>query len=434
MTKVGVSEDALEKALVILAMFSFTGAVFPLLYQQGAQDNVITRTDPLSPALHTLAYLMAPFFAWRRGIFRWSDLAPPGSVLVLLALAGASVMWSIDPGRAARAFILLVAGGIFATYVARRFTMSEQLTLLASMLTLVMICSLITVVFAPSYGIEPGLHSGSWRGAFTRKNTFGVHVALAFAVFLCWGYQQRQLKLIGYFMAGAAFILSVLSRSATAVGTCAAIVVLFLLLRMAARGRVRKATLLSAGLVLVMGTAFVATHYWTEILNLLGRDATLSGRTFLWALLFARVLEHPWLGYGVQAFWLGKPQLYVEIWDAVGWAPPHAHNGFLDLALDLGVVGVVAFLGGFVFECRRAFTNMIKAGLRPETLWPAVFLGFFFLSNLTETRILRHTSFLWIVYVSALTTSLSTARERSPKTPRASLKDPATVAPQVQQA
>jgi hypothetical protein len=28
------------------------------------------------------------------------------------------------------------------------------------------------------------------------------------------------------------------------------------------------------------------------------------------------------------------------IWDTVGWAPPHAHEGWLDLLLELGIVGL----------------------------------------------------------------------------------------------
>ena len=55
------------------------------------------------------------------------------------------------------------------------------------------------------------------------------------------------------------------------------------------------------------------------------------------------ILKHPWLGYGYQAFWRGVDGPSVDV-HLSGWIPPHAHNGFLDLALDLGIAGPLLFV------------------------------------------------------------------------------------------
>ena len=96
-----------------------------------------------------------------------------------------------------------------------------------------------------------------------------------------------------------------------------------------------------SGMVMIAALLIMAVVVWDrELLQFVGRDATLTGRTILWQITWQSILERPLLGYGYGAYWLSRfgDQSYL------GWVPWHAHNGYLDMQLGGGIIltGLVA--------------------------------------------------------------------------------------------
>src|SRR5206468_1440725 len=79
----------------------------------------------------------------------------------------------------------------------------------------------------------------------------------------------------------------------------------------------------------------------------------------------------------------------------------YAHNGVLELWLDLGLVSVAAFLIGFVFCVVRTII-MIRQRKGPESVWPLAFLVFVFITNLAESTVLAPDNMLWLLYVAVV--------------------------------
>src|SRR5262249_53870477 len=104
------------------------------------------------------------------------------------------------------------------------------------------------------------------------------------------------------------------------------------------------------------------------------------------------------LGHGYAAFWLGWEGESAKIWAALPWMPPHAHNGFLDLGLELGVIGIVVFVTGFVWATWRA-TLVIRRTKTVYGLWPIAYLVFIVV-NSAESTILVQNSIFWMLYVA----------------------------------
>jgi O-antigen ligase len=77
---------------------------------------------------------------------------------------------------------------------------------------------------------------------------------------------------------------------------------------------------------------------------MIGKDPTLTGRTELWAYVNYYISERPVLGWGLYAFWASANPAAEEIWSEVGWTPPHAHNGLLEMLLEVGIVGTAFFV------------------------------------------------------------------------------------------
>jgi len=85
-----------------------------------------------------------------------------------------------------------------------------------------------------------------------------------------------------------------------------------------------------------------------------GRDSTLTGRTQLWAQLLDMSVS-PWFGEGYESFWLGNR---LQVLQETGDENVHqAHNGYLQVYLDLGLVGV----GVLAFVMAWGYGNIIRA-------------------------------------------------------------------------
>lgn len=112
-------------------------------------------------------------------------------------------------------------------------------------------------------------------------------------------------------------------------------------------------------------------------LELLGRDATLTDRTEVWADALALV-ESPLLGAGFESFWLGD-RLKI-LWDKWWWQPNQAHNGYIETYLNLGAVGVgllvLLIIATFRKITARFITDFDFARFRMAFLFVAVLYNF----------------------------------------------------------
>jgi exopolysaccharide production protein ExoQ len=204
-----------------------------------------------------------------------------------------------------------------------------------------------------------------------------------------------------------------LSTSKTAL---VATVLLLLLLRFyrVLRRSAGAATLVAIGVLLIGGipAVWIASEADT-MLAALGRDPTLTGRTVLWTFVAESIRQRPWLGYGFSAFWTSSNTASRAIIDELHWSTPHAHNGFLDLTLELGVIGLAVFLLGYVVAVLRAIRVVRSAEVVPA-LWPITYLTFLFLYNLTESASLKQGSIFWVLYVATLCSPMWAPSARGP--------------------
>jgi O-antigen ligase len=148
--------------------------------------------------------------------------------------------------------------------------------------------------------------------------------------------------------------------------------------------------------------ALVTATVLTEkafVLNLLGKDPTLTGRSEIWDAVFRQVEQSPWLGFGFAAFWqkTSAPAQWVR--SQTGWAVPTAHNGWIDLIVQVGWIGAFLFAITFVAACLGAafrFTRLKDGYLSVLILW------IFTVLSLSESVILQHNSLGWALFIAAL--------------------------------
>ena len=334
--------------------------------------------------------------------------AVPWLALVAL-LAVASSLWSLDPSVTLRRSIPFALAGLLGVYFAARFPPARQMAILRLTLVALAVATVVFAVFLPGIGLDhtPG-HTADWQGVFTQKNACGRMMVLASAVVLFdERLSLRRLGELGLF--GLVLIMSG-SRGAWIIE--GAVVLLWILVRFARRWgpRWRLAVAVAWPAKALVGAVLIFVSY-PRLAPLVGRDLTLSGRTAIWAEVARSIAEHPWLGYGYDAFWRGMQGPSLQISSSVHFVVVHAHNGFLEIALELGAAGLLLFLLTGVRALRQLWVLWI-GGAVERIAFPLALLFLVVLYDLDENTLLLYNGLFWVLTVSALVTIDSVVRDR----------------------
>jgi len=344
-------------------------------------------------------YVISFFFV----ALRWKQVLPQvvkrGKLILLVDfLVVASTLWSDFPGLTLRNSIYLLGATFFGIYFATRYDLKQQVRLLAQGFSVVVLMSLILGAAFPKYGRQyDEAYQGLWRGVYMHKNSLGLQMALSAVIFLILIIGSDRKKWTAWAGLVFSFLLVILSRSA---GALVNFIILTTLIPLCSILRFRwdlRVPVLIMALLVIGGANTLISGAKGELLGALGKDETLTGRTDLWPYVWEMIEKRPWLGYGYQAFWRAGKSEAESIWQAVGWEPPHAHNGFLELLLIFGWLGTSIYMVGFFLTFLKSLT-LIQLNKAPEAFFPVVYLTFVILINISEASILS--GFGWSLYVA----------------------------------
>lgn len=408
--------NLLEQSFVVLVLLYYTQAFARFLEVDTAGFADPNQSNPIAFALQLLIYSLAAVFMARhwKNILRTLGECKWISALVMLSVC--SVAWSAAPDLTLRKSLTLIATTLFGFYFGVRYSNRQQLRIVSYTMVLVIVLSVLFVVFLPQYGVAyDSAHFGNWQGIYHQKNMLGRAAVLAVLVFglVKWKGISKRFRWISVVVSLA---IAILSGSATAIVALALLLLWIPGLKLLRVRRSHAIPLWSLGLMVAAVVLALAIANFGKLLLVLGRDATLTGRTELWSAVLNAISRKMWLGYGFNAFWRGMQGESATVLIAVRWAVVFAHNGFLDLALQLGIVGLVLFMIGYVAALRHAIGECCESGAA-ERLWPLMFLSFMLLFNLTDSTILAANNTYWILYVSASVSVMSPIKARFVRPP-----------------
>jgi exopolysaccharide production protein ExoQ len=294
-------------------------------------------------------------------------------LLAFVAWGLLTVVWSEDPMLSLRRTLGLACTVALGFFLGMRFELKELLRITAWALAIGVVASLAAVVLIPSFAIQYNL-GGAVRGVFVQKNTMARVIGVAVMVFAYLFLESRRYRLLYLAPLFLSIGLIVLSKSVTAViVTFLAISLLgFLKLRLRATQSVALFAFVS---FLGLGATLFVLGHTDSIFAFMGKDASLTGRTDLWQESIAAVLRRPLLGAGWDVFWMGPEADAIR--SAVHWQTPHAHNAFLDLALNTGLVGLALFLAS-LYDCLRRAVRYSREPDRPFNFWPLLYYSYIF--------------------------------------------------------
>jgi O-antigen ligase len=251
--------------------------------------------------------------------------------------------------------------------------------------------SVILIKYFPGIGRTYSSWTGAalYNGVATGKNILGLLCVLS-AIFFFWDTlgrwkartERRTMRTLFVNLAFLAMTLWLLRLASSAMSFLCLIVGCFLILatsgRWARRHHRPVKILIPAGiaLYLVLEIGFGLTEV---VIQALGRDSTLTGRTELWSALLAADIN-PILGAGYEAFWLGDR--LQQLWTWFPWRPNQAHNGYLEMYVNLGLLGVGLLIAILISSYRTASSRLTTAhtfGSLGLALWTT-----FVMYNVTE--------------------------------------------------
>jgi exopolysaccharide production protein ExoQ len=310
-------------------------------------------------------------------------------LFVLPCLALASVLWSDYSDWTLRASIQYLATIVIGVLAASCIKPQMLLAALLTALTLVAALSVVDgSVQASGAGGERVL-----VGLFGSKNYFALSVSLLLMVAIAVIIDKSQsLGFRRFAFVASIFALGLLgyTRSAGIMVVTAAMLAVISILQLAKRLAPlhRIAALISLVLLgvcaIVIGVFFV--DELPDLLSYMGKDVTLTGRTFLWERAFASIAEQPVLGVGYQAFWQVGNWGAEELWlrnGITGKYGFHFHDIYLQIAVDLGLTGLLVFIAMLLTIVARVVTAL-STTLRSEQMFAICAFIFFLLRTPIE--------------------------------------------------
>src|SRR5216683_1043124 len=387
--------------------------------QVGSANQALENGNPLDRTIFFLLIVLAIAVLVVRG-FNWGGFFARNIFLVaFLFFALLSVLWSDFPFVSFKRWFRDLGNYlVILVVVSDPNPLEAARTLLRRFCYLLIPLSILLIKYFPYLARQYEVWSGNAQfvGAATSKNMLGA-VCLISGIFFFWDTvarwsdrKERRNKWI--IRLNAAFVLMTLwllnlSSSATSkvclVIGCLVIIAAYsgVVRRHPALLKVSIPTIFCLYLILAFGLGLSG-----QLAAQLGRDPTLTDRTIIWNTLLS-LHTNSLIGTGYESFWLG-PRLH-RIWEVVGGIN-EAHNGYLDMYLNLGLIGVV-FLVAFLFASYGTIWKKFPASHALAALSLGVWTAMLFY-NVTEVAFKG--GLLWLAFLLGAMTIPVRAEDREP--------------------
>ncbi|WP_269583992.1 O-antigen ligase family protein [Roseibium sp. Sym1] len=395
-----------------------------LMNYSGEEDTAANINASKSNALNQLFWIglfaVTLVSAGRRLLKTFTVLRSPvvWFLLAYITLALLSVLWSPVPGIAFRRVVLQIII-VLSLVISISFT-DDARGLLGRLLLLMNTVVLLNTVAVAVLPPTPIGHAG----IYSQKNSLGAVMALAF-LFNLYGFLNARglLKRFATLVISAlAFALLILSQSKTSIGLALLLpVIAYLLVGMAYLFRINAAILILfgalTGVVLWFFQASLTRFGFGDLSLFLFNDETYTGRTVIWNFILGVISREPVLGQGYASFWATGADS-IAFREAPGFVIllTQAHNGYLDVLVELGIVGLTLLLLLIVAALFSA-ARMVRLDYRISFLCYSLML-FVISHNMLESSWFRAYSLNWLIFLLAALLPNAVMRTWNHGTPR----------------
>jgi O-antigen ligase len=339
-------------------------------------------------------------------MIQWNDLfARNAALLLFLFVTFMSIVWSDFPITALKRWFRDLGNYIMILVVLTDPRPLQAIhTLLRRLCYLLIPLSVVLIKYYPQMGRGYSEWTGEayYLGVTTSKNMLGA-LCLVSGIFLVWDTARRwssrrerwtrQIMLVNVAFLGMTVWLLKIADSATSRGC---FLIGCLVIALAHRRSVQHNTAWLKVLIPIALCLYMILDFGFNINDVVaeafGRDPTFTGRSELWKDLLS-LNTNPILGTGYESFWLGDRLAFL--WAKHPFGPNQAHNGYLELYLNLGLLGLALvaaiLISSYRHICQRLSLDPGAASLS-LALWTVLLVY-----NTTEAAFKNH--LLWFTFL-----------------------------------
>lgn len=388
-----ISESKPGHFLTISALVFFTGAFYPYLLERIGDINQNSNSIRLQ-ILFSSIYFFCALITFSRFLNNQnSGFAQFRFSLIFAAILIGSSFWSFDPAITFRNGFAYLGTIFFAiTVYAHCRTINKLFFDLFSAIRIGCVSSLLLSIISGQFLSGNGI---GYKGVFVHKNTFGAIMSLGLILSIYfWFLEKLKFGLIWTLALTWALFMSK-SSSAQITAICAISLLLITL-------TIRKSTkniqfMLFSNLIILISIAILyllARNTSTEEITQFttGKDSTFTGRTRIWSVAINALKDNHFLyGYGYNSFWFSPESRLLNQY-LVGFKNFNTHNGYLEIMLSVGFIGLAYYMFIIFSNLIRSFRDDSFILVLPLTIW-------FLLSNLTESTFISQNTLLPMMLV-----------------------------------
>ncbi len=351
----------------------------------------------------------------------------PILLFATLALMVLSIAWSAYPGASAIGIVATLCTTVYAVFLATCFTWAELVDALARAMRIVLVLSLLFELVVAVFVREPItplwvdysdldkiplafywsrdllFEGGRIQGIVGNANILAMAALLSLIAEVARRVAGRgSTPGTAAWMLVAVAVLA-LTRSSTVLVTGVVVVAIVLAAWFARRGSGARRTATTVALpVLLVGAAATAVVFRAPLLGLLGRSGDLTNRLDIWQIVVATAGERPVAGWGWVSYWAPWVEPFDDLVVIKGVTYLQAHNAWLDVYLQLGILGLVV-VGLLALTTIARTWSFALDGPRDAALVPLALLVAILMQGLAESRLLIEIGWALLVLVAVRT-------------------------------
>lgn len=414
-----------------LGVSAYAIVTFVFMISTNAVRNLLDWPGFLVSAAVLVAIGVVLFVKLKPQQFRWYRL--PSPLYWFLTLALLSIFWSQYRTESVLGNLAQLATTILAVVLAFILTWHEFLRTLGAALRYVIglsfafelwVAWFVREPLLPWWQVEPEgatpkllfwsrnllFEGGPIQGLLGSSTLFGFVGLMGLIIFSV----QLRAGLVGRWAGWFWFAMSILTLALTRSGTvtvalAAAMVALAFAIWARRIGPVGRTPLYTTGAAAIAAVAAAVIFAREFLFGLLGKSPDMTGRMETWEKVFALAADRPWFGWGWVSYWAPWVEPFESLDVQGGIQVMSAHNAWIDVWLQLGIVGVLVFAPLVVLTLWRVWFRAVdqpRRGFGPalpyatSALWPFLLMVALLVQSFAESRILIESGWLLLVMLA----------------------------------
>lgn len=365
--------------------------------------------NPFDRNIYITLILAGIIILFKRRI-KWGPLIKSNYFFVLFfVFCGLSCLWSDYAFASIKRYIKDCGNVVMAIILITEANPKQAFrAVLARYSYVALTLSFLFIMYYPELGryYNRWSYHPSYCGIATNKNGMGA-IAFICGVFLIMDFMTTWAKskitsakmdvfIKGVLIAMVIWLLRTAQSSTSIVCFVLGIAIITCLNTSFGKKQVRNLGMWTLGFLFIFIIIFTVPDFLAVFTGIVGRDATLTGRTEMWPVLLAQPIN-PLLGSGFQSFW--QTPAAAAIGESFYYIPTQAHNGFLEVYLQTGIISLLLLIGAIITAINRLKKGILSGC--PHAILLFTILIICLANNWTEGSI-NKLCLLWILMIQAL--------------------------------